>query len=147
MTDFVSWAYLPLPVLGTAYVAVRRSGITDQDFSGSGNEEMRALLEEAFRAASRPPLIHAAGHEHSLQVIAGEPGGPALFLVSGAGSKSTPVASGGGALMATDVPGYMKIEFTPAGARVSVVPLASRGLPAGWCGTVSGETREVTPCR
>ncbi|HSM04710.1 MAG TPA: hypothetical protein VK858_08800, partial [Longimicrobiales bacterium] len=149
LTHFLSWGYLPLPVLGSFYVAVRRDGITDQDLSGAENETMRALLEEAMGAADRPPLLHAAGHEHSLQVIPGEPGGPGLYLVSGAGSKSTPVDRDEGALVAASVPGYMKAEFTPAGARVSVVPAREEGNArgVGWCGVVDRESREVAACR
>jgi hypothetical protein len=63
----------------------RRFAGRSQDVMSSKNRRMRDSLESAFRAA--PPLIYAAGHDHSLQVLHG---GESVkhILVSGAGSAS-----------------------------------------------------------
>jgi hypothetical protein len=52
--------------------------------SGS-NKRMRDSLESAFGAA--PPLVYAAGHDHSLQVLRGGKN-VGYLLVSGAGSDA-----------------------------------------------------------
>lgn len=153
LADFVSWAYLPLPVLGTGYVLLRQNGFTDQDLSGGGNQRMRALLEEAFRAAARPPLLHAAGHEHSLEVLRGESDGPALYLVSGAGSKSTAVGRGDDTILAAEVPGFMQVDVYADHLRLSVVavdgaapagadPVSTRG----WCRVLEFDDRSLSGC-
>jgi hypothetical protein len=159
LVDFASWAYLPLPVLGTGYVMLRQNGFTDQDLSGEGNRRMRTLLEGAFRDARRPPLIHAAGHEHSLEVLEGEPGGPALYLVSGAGSKSTAVGRGDDTILAAEVPGFMQLDVFPGRVRVTVVAvedgdstapgggISAAGVSTrGWCRVLEVESREMTDC-
>jgi hypothetical protein len=46
---------------------------------------MRDSLESAFK--KKPPLVYAAGHDHSLQVMKGAPNAQYL-LVSGAGSEA-----------------------------------------------------------
>jgi hypothetical protein len=51
----------------------------------SSNVRLRDSLEAAFLAA--PPLVYAAGHDHSLQVLRGGRSVEYL-LVSGAGSTS-----------------------------------------------------------
>lgn len=59
------WApmWIPLPIVGSGYPLMRRAGVSSQDISGSKNERMRSAFEEAF--ASHPPLVYAAGHEHT----------------------------------------------------------------------------------
>ena len=63
----------------------RRFGGYAQDILSSVNKRMRDSIETAFGAA--PPLVYAAGHEHTIQVLRG---GPTVqnLLVSGAGSQS-----------------------------------------------------------
>ncbi len=64
-------------------------GISPQDLSNSKNRELVGALETTM---GNRPLIYAAGHEHSLQILKSDQG-PCYQLVSGAGSKSklTPV--------------------------------------------------------
>ncbi len=66
----------------------RRFGGREQDIISSKNRTMRDSIESAFSA--NPPLVYAAGHDHSLQVLRGGPN-VRYLLVSGAGSaaKST----------------------------------------------------------
>ena len=77
------WAplWIPLPIIGSGYPLARVAGISSQDLSGSKNERMRTRLEEAF--ASDPPLIYAAEHEHTLEVLEGKT--VSYIVVSGAG--------------------------------------------------------------
>jgi hypothetical protein len=63
----------------------RRFAGRSQDIMSNANRRMRDSLESAMMA--RPPLAHAAGHDHSLQVLEGGPG-VGFILVSGAGSAS-----------------------------------------------------------
>lgn len=54
-----------------------------QDIMSSANRRMRDSIESAFRES--PPLVYAAGHDHSLQVLRSGRNAP-YVLVSGAGS-------------------------------------------------------------
>ncbi len=83
---------LPLPGLCSLYVLARRSGISRQDLS---SEPYRRFVERVSAVlAQAPPLLFAAGHEHSLQVLHAEDA--PLVVVSGSGSKRTPVRPGDG---------------------------------------------------
>lgn len=149
LRDIWPRAFVPLPLLGTAYVASRAwGGITDQDLSGAGNQRMRAGILEAIRAADRAPVVYAAGHEHSLQVIRGERGEPAYHLVSGAASKTTPVNAGRGTLFATSQRGYLKVEVGPRHLQVAAVVnrVSEPGAPKGWCLRIDRASRAETPC-
>jgi hypothetical protein len=82
LRELESWAWLPLPVVGSIYPLGRQSGASDQDFSGTRNRAFRGALNRVF--AETPPLVFAAGHEHALQVIQGR--NLPMHVVSGAGS-------------------------------------------------------------
>lgn len=79
--------------LGLAWV-LKKSGTLVQDLNSPIYRELRARLRTAFTAAERQPLVYAAGHDHSLQVVQGSVEFEPLYqLVSGAGSKSTEIQS------------------------------------------------------
>jgi hypothetical protein len=65
-----------------AFALFRRWANTSQDLFGRSYTMMRDSVNKAL--ATRPPLIYAAGHDHSLQVIQGRTS--SYSLVSGAGS-------------------------------------------------------------
>ena len=65
-----------------AFALFRRWANTSQDIFGGSYTMMRDSLNAAM--ATRPPLIYAAGHDHSLQVMRGRTS--SYVLVSGAGS-------------------------------------------------------------
>ena len=65
-----------------AFALFRRWANTSQDLFGKNYTMMRDSLNSAL--AMRPPLIAAAGHDHSLQVLRGRTS--SYVLVSGAGS-------------------------------------------------------------
>ena len=101
----------------------RMLGLTE-DLNSDAYERMRAEMSQAF-GRSGPPLVYAAGHDHSLQVIRGTDGdAPRWSLVSGAGSKTTRVGATGGTLYAAARPGYMRLVFLRSG-RVDLFVLAA----------------------
>ena len=65
-----------------AFALLKRWAKSSQDLFGGPYQLMRDSLNAAM--ATRPPLIYAAGHDHSLQVIRGRTS--KYVLVSGAGS-------------------------------------------------------------
>ena len=65
-----------------AFALFRRWANTSQDLFGKNYSMMRDSVNSAL--ATRPPLIFAAGHDHSLQVLRGRT--TSYALVSGAGS-------------------------------------------------------------
>ncbi len=74
-------AWLPLPGIGSLYPLIRSLGVTAQDLSSSEYQRLRESLLEACR--ENPPLVFAGGHEHTLEVLRGDP--VPNMLVSGAG--------------------------------------------------------------
>jgi len=128
LTDVKRWAWIPLPIVGSAYPVLRMSGISDQDFSGARNRAMRGAFAQAF--ARHPPALYASGHEHTLQVIGGA--SPPLLLVSGTGSTghgsyvgwtdSTRYASVAG--------GWIRVDLLVGGRlRVAVIEVDRDGRP------------------
>ncbi len=126
LTNLVDWLWIPLPIVGSIYPLARGSGITSQDLSNSDNKHMRAALDSVF--AIHRPLIYAAGHDHSLQVLEGETA--RYFIVSGASTvdhysevgriEQTRYAKAG--------TGFIRIDFTSRGsARLAVVVVDEDG--------------------
>lgn len=120
------WLWLPLPGVGSAYPLARVAGISNQDFAGTLNKRMRADLEGVFRA--HPPLLHAAGHEHNLQVFRGA---SARYLaVSGSGyyRRAGPMATTPETLFARAASGYMRLDLAQDGrARLAVLVVDREG--------------------
>lgn len=108
LTDAVSWLYLPLPIIGSIYPIVRQNGISNQDLSGSKYREMREALETVL--AENPPLIYAAGHEHTLEVLKG--GAARFYLVSGAGyyGHKEPTGWRDETLFSISRPGFIRLD-------------------------------------
>lgn len=88
LIELRSWAFVPLPVLGTlAFAYVARNGLTPQDLGHPRYRALRDGLERAF--AGHPDLIYAAAHDHNLQYVpAGRSEARLHTLVSGSGSAS-----------------------------------------------------------
>lgn len=122
----VSWLWLPLPVIGSAYPIARTSGITDQDFAGDRYSAFRDSLGAAF--AANPPRIYASGHDHSLQVI---DSGPARTqVVSGGGyyGHVDPVTSVPGTKVAISASGFVLVDIATDGrVRLAVITVAADG--------------------
>jgi len=112
LTDFWSWAWLPLPVIGSVYPISRQLGITGTDRS---NVVYERVITTIYRA-TRPlvPAVFIAGHEHSLQVHRDIIG--AYYLVSGSGSKTTRVEHTGTSMLSEASKGYMRLDVYNDGA-------------------------------
>lgn len=116
LTNLASWAWVPLPVVGSLYPLGRSLFVRyDQDLQGPRNQEFRRRLQAALQE-SRRPVIYASGHEHSLQVLQGD-GAIGYLLVSGAGAekKGTKVGHGDNTLFAHAHPGFMELEVLADG--------------------------------
>jgi hypothetical protein len=103
------------------YYLVRKSGAAVQDLASPRYSDMIRKIEGAFEASGSRPLLHAAGHDHTLQVIRlTGPGRPAYQLVSGAGSRSTNSRRIDGTRYASNGFGYMRLDFGTVDARLTV---------------------------
>lgn len=119
---YVAW--IPLPVIGTAVVELRRCcSPSAQDMSNGRNLHMRNGIGFSFvdaEKAGAAPLVYAAGHDHSLQVFESEKGARYL-LVSGLGSHShaSEVGDDDNTLFAHANPlhgGFMEIDLLTDGS-------------------------------
>ena len=101
LTDLNKSLYIPLPILGSLYPILRKTFPPAEDLKNVLYKDMRFAVDAILK--KHPNVIHAAGHEHTLQLIQGE----ILQVVSGAGCKHTPVKKGAGSLYAADSSGYV----------------------------------------
>ncbi|MCB9334012.1 MAG: BamA/TamA family outer membrane protein [Lewinellaceae bacterium] len=98
--------YIPLPGLGTLTAFLRASIGSKQDMAnGAYKELMGAILPGARKNGS---YIFATGHEHALQYLEND---AQRFIVSGSGSKTSPVSLGKGSQFAYGAPGFSTIDF------------------------------------
>ena len=108
----------PVPIwrgLGLLWL-LNKTGSLVQDLNSPIYRELLGGLEELFRDI-RQPLIYAAGHDHSLQVIEGiGPEKPQWSLVTGSASKTGDVGPAPGMRFGADQPGYMRLAFRRDGA-------------------------------
>jgi hypothetical protein len=121
-----SGLWIPLPLIGSLYPAARQHGISSQDLPSRKYQRLITALGRAFE--TRQPTLYAAGHEHSLQVIAGGP--VRLQLVSGAGyfGHSGRVVSIRGTLFARNASGFARLDIPRAGrARLAVLEVDAEG--------------------
>lgn len=103
--------FIPLPFL---YPIVRSMGVSSQDLSSSRYEAMVDQLAAVFLEFADDPLVYAGGHSHSLQVMEGAEYGVGWLLVSGAGSKLSPVGDNDPLFAAGEQhgeQGYMRLTF------------------------------------
>ena len=106
LTEFASWAYLPLPVLGSIYPVSRQLGVSPQDLSNQRYKTMSRALEEIFKQHKN--IVYASGHEHVLESI--EKDG-VHHIVSGSGSKSSYVRDGEFSDFVSSHKGFVKLSF------------------------------------
>ena len=115
LTELNDYAYVPLPLVGSLYMLFRDYVKTSpQDLVDEKNENMRTQWAKVYK--DQAPFIHAAGHDHSLQVLNGimvNDDMPEYLLVSGAGSeeKLTRVSDGDDTLFAHEHTGFMVVDF------------------------------------
>jgi hypothetical protein len=131
LTEWKSFLYLPLPIIGSAYPIARSSGLATQDLTSGPYTRMRRSLIAALRG--RMPLAWASGHEHTLQVIESPEWGRALVSGAGIYGHVTHARAVNGTLYAAARPGFMRLDFLRDGRRrlgVIVVHADGRGEEA-----------------
>ncbi len=111
LTDIVDWAYLPLPVVGTAYVAGRKWLGHPQDLSSAKYRQWRQQLTQALEML--PPALIVSGHDHILQVLQLS---PHWQLISGTGSQSSKVRPRRHSVLAVEEQGFLKVLCYPDGS-------------------------------
>jgi hypothetical protein len=133
LTDLHERFWLPLPVIGSIVMLVRWiHSPNSEDFSSPRYKHMRTTLQGALKEVAEVgavPIVYAAGHDHSLQVITGTEAN-AIYLVSGSGSKSetTRVGHSDSTLFAHSHPGFMVMDFVRNGnVRLAVIEATGRG--------------------
>jgi len=117
LTRLVSWAWLPLPVVGSLYPLARRARANDQDVYSRRYRSVQTQLALAFEDyGGGKPLIFAAGHDHGLQVLRGQAPWD-YVLVSGAASagKLTALSHGSDTLFALLAHGFISLDLYPDG--------------------------------
>ena len=122
LTDFWPWAWIPLPIIGSAYPLSRQMGVTGTDVSSVQYERFLRAFWRTSDLGS--PMLIAGGHEHSLQVHRDITG--VYYLVSGAGSayKVDRIEEQETMLMGVAKPGYMRLDAMAGGAlELSVIAL------------------------
>jgi hypothetical protein len=136
LTDLKRGLFIPLPGIGSLYPLARRNGTSPQDVTHEANQKMVAALVEAF--GPHPPLVYAAGHEHTLEVLEGP--GARRVLVSGTGlyGHTSPVTRRPGSRFAASRSGYMRLDLGGDGS-VRLVVLVVEKTKKG----MTGQTREV----
>ncbi|WP_338767258.1 metallophosphoesterase [Bernardetia sp. ABR2-2B] len=90
LVDFNKKLYIPLPILGTAYVLMRKAGFSEQDISNPRYQDLKKNLSSIFE--KHPSLVYVCGHEHTLQYHKFNEKSPKKVwrqINSGAGSKKT----------------------------------------------------------
>lgn len=106
LTAFKKNLWLPLPILGSLYPLGRAVGVSKQDLANPSYRRLRSTLQKIYE--EHDPVVHAAGHDHSLQYFEHE---GSQYLTSGAGSKQDHVIGGNGALFTSPGPGVMTLQY------------------------------------
>ncbi|MDN5203902.1 BamA/TamA family outer membrane protein [Fulvivirgaceae bacterium BMA10] len=106
LTDMSDGLYIPLPVIGSIYPLYRKYIGNIQDATNARYKVMRRAMISLFE--QYPNLIYASGHEHSLQYITNN---KVHYVVSGSGSKTTPVKQGKYAKFVQSKKGFARINY------------------------------------
>ncbi len=126
LTELKKSLWIPLPIIGSIYPLARQAGHTPQDLSSAENTHMRNALETVLK--EHPPLVFAAGHEHTLQVLGGT--SARHLLVSGAGiyDHESSVKKLPQTRYASGSAGFMRLEVERAGrVRLAVIEVDKDG--------------------
>ncbi len=118
--------WLPLPLIGSLYPVIRGAGVSSEDVHGGRYVRLRAALDSLY--AEHPPLLHVAGHEHSLQLI--DRGRLPLLAVSGVGiyGHQSYVMALPESRLALSEPGFMRLDLLTDGrVRLGVLTVNRAG--------------------
>lgn len=106
LTAAVKWLYLPLPVIGSIHPFYRTIFGHSQDLKNRRYSSLRDDLLNNLDDAGH--IIFLSGHEHCLQYIMKSGN---HYLVSGAGSKQTPIANDEDLIYGHKSGGFMELNF------------------------------------
>jgi predicted MPP superfamily phosphohydrolase len=98
--------YIPIPVLGSIYPLYRKFGGTDQDIAHYRYQEYKNEIIKII--SSYDNIVYAAGHDHNLQYHETE---NLHHVISGSGSKITPVKGGDQALYTEKHNGFSILKY------------------------------------
>lgn len=116
--------WVPLPIIGSYYAFNRKQGASNQDVNGPENVRMRRALDWVF--ARQKPLVYAAGHEHSLEVLRGHSARHLLVSGSGIYGHVTEVHQTDATRFAASLSGFMRLDFLRDGrVRLGVLTVDS----------------------
>ncbi|WP_062054920.1 metallophosphoesterase [Aquimarina longa] len=103
---------IPLPILGSLVAQIRsQGGVSTQDVSNVHYNKLMRRLSTMTRALDR--VVFISGHEHSMQYIDSD---GSKQIVSGSGSKSTPVTLGKNGLFASSNQGITVLDIYKDGS-------------------------------
>ncbi len=107
-TEISPGAYIPLPVLGSAYPLVRSGFGTPQDLKHPVYTKMINDISAAIKNAA-PNIIFAAGHEHNLELIQDS---SYHYIISGGGCKEQRVSTSRKSMFTTPTRGFSVLEVS-----------------------------------
>ena len=128
LRDLHSSLWVPVPVLGSLWVAYRQGVGTGQDLSSKRYRRLRGDLGSAL--AAHPALFQASGHDHSLQILEGPVPAVRWVLVSGGGiwPKGTVVARRPGTRFASEKAGFLRVDLGRGGTpRLAAYEVTAEG--------------------
>lgn len=120
LTDLNDGLYIPMPVLGSFYVAYRKNIGTSRDIINSNFLEIHEILEETI--THHDGIIYLSGHEQNLQILQKENN---YFINSGAPAKARYAAHDPDALISEQANGLIELIFYTDGHIESKVHLYS----------------------
>ncbi|MBX2894337.1 MAG: BamA/TamA family outer membrane protein [Cyclobacteriaceae bacterium] len=103
--------YLPLPGVGSVYPLYRKVFGNIQDVAHPQYKQFARLMRQVLE--KYPGTLYASGHDHALQYIQKD---SIHFIVSGSGSKTTPVKKKGYARYVAAENGFVKVTFYADGS-------------------------------
>ena len=114
---------------GSLRWVANRLGLIREDLNTPHYRAFIDVLTGVFGRASRP-IIYAAGHDHSLQVIEESVEGASVFhLVSGSGSHVSAARPIAGSRFAAGLLGYIRLDFR-SGGRIQLSVVAECSVEA-----------------
>lgn len=111
LTNVKKNLWIPMPVIGSIFPFYRSVLGSKQDVAHPEYQALKSTLIGSARKNGN--FIFASGHEHSLQYIEQD---EQYFIVSGSGSKKSPVALGQGAAFAYGQHGFSQLDFYKDGS-------------------------------
>ncbi|MEO6283526.1 MAG: metallophosphoesterase [Dyadobacter sp.] len=105
LTAVKKWLYIPLPVIGSLYPALRTIFRNPEDLGHTLYKDMISKVGGVFE--DDPNVVFVAGHEHGLQLIRDK----RLQVVSGSGSKRSFAKMGKHSLFSDTRQGFVTIDL------------------------------------